>query len=180
MLLSSTWGKGVGRCLVREVQRQVVGRGVLSVELQHCISEARSFYCQQAHFRFTEHVNDKDGACCLHWQKTDRLAPLQKEGSAPDDAGDSSQDNQQVEMYDPAEPTSPVKDRSSTAKQPRRSPMQVTVDVVSGRATAVTSMAVGVGLGGNQQQGANHTTALHQQPLTKRQCTDGNDRTDSQ
>ena len=99
----------------------MVGRGVLSVELQHCISEARSFYCQQAHFRFTEHVNDKDGACCLHWQKTDRLAPLQKEGSAPDDAGDSSQDNQQVEMYDPAEPTSPIEDHSSTEKQPRRS-----------------------------------------------------------
>ena len=169
----------MGRCLVREVQRQVVGRGVLSVELQHCISEARSFYCQQAHFRVTEHVNDKDGACCLPWEKTDGLAPLQKEGSAPEDAGDSSQDNQQVEIYDPAEPTSPVEDRSSTANQPRRSPMQVAADVVSASVTAVISTAAGFGLSGSRQQGADHTTSQQQQPLTKRLCTDGDDRADS-
>ena len=173
-------GKGVGRCLIREVQQRVPGRGVLSVELQHCINEARSFYCQQAHFRVTDHVNDKDGACCLHWERSDGLAPPQEEGSAPEAAGDSPQDTQQAEMYDPAEPTSPVRDRSLTAKQPRRSPIQVAVDVVSASVTAVTSIAAGIGLGGSHQQESSHTTAQQQQPLTKRQCTDGNDQTDSQ
>jgi hypothetical protein len=167
-------GKGVGRRLIREVQLRVVGRGVLSVELQACISEARSFYCQQACFRATEHVNDNDGACCLQWQVADGLAPL-RTGEHETKGDDLPHGAQQAEIYNPAEPTSPARGRQPTAKQPRRSPMQVATDVVMASVTAVSSIAAGFGLGGSQQQETNNTTAQQQRLLAKRQCNERSD-----
>jgi hypothetical protein len=66
--------KGVGKSLIRKAQCMVTGRGVLSVELQACISDARKFYCKQAGFEETPHVNEKDDACCLQWEVDNGLA----------------------------------------------------------------------------------------------------------
>ena len=66
--------KGVGKSLIRKAQCMVTGRGVLSVELQACISDARKFYCKQTGFEETPHVNEKDDACCLQWAVDNGLA----------------------------------------------------------------------------------------------------------
>ena len=80
-VMPSHRGKGVGASLIRMIQEEAVEKGqVISVELPTCVSEARSFYCQQAHFEPSVYTEDGmrstplEEACHLGWNKKYPLA----------------------------------------------------------------------------------------------------------